>query len=92
MSIERTASEILRDFSRYIDRVVDRDERFVILRGGRPVAQLAPLPRGACLGDLPGLLDSLPRLSPEEAKAFSADLDRARDPLLEHEPRSPWES
>lgn len=92
MSIKATVTEVLRNFSDYINRVAYRGERFVLLRGGRPVAELTPLPSGTRLGDLPDLLESLPRLSPEEAEAFAGDLDRARDELLEHEPRSPWES
>lgn len=90
--IKATVTEVLRNFSEYINRVAYRGERFVLLRGGRPVAELTPLPSGTRLGDLPDLLESLPRLSPEEAEAFAGDLDRARDQLLEHEPRSPWES
>lgn len=92
MTIKATVTEVLRNFSDYINRVAYRGERFVLLRGGRPVAELTPLPSGTRLGDLPDLLESLPRLSPEEAEAFAGDLDRARDEILEYEPRSPWES
>lgn len=91
MSTEATVTEVLQNFSDYIDRVANRGERFVLLREGRPVAELAPLPSGTRLGNLPDLLESLPRLSPEEAEAFAGDLDRARHGLLEHGPRSPWD-
>jgi len=92
MSIKATVTEVLRNFSDYINRVAYRGERFVLVRGGRPVAELTPLPSGTRLGDLPDLLESLPRLSPDEAEAFAGDLERARDELLEHEPRDPWAS
>jgi Arc/MetJ-type ribon-helix-helix transcriptional regulator len=42
--------------------------------------------------ELAALLDSLPRLSPEEAKAFARDLARARSELAQVEARDPWES
>jgi len=92
MKITATVTEVLRNFSDYINRVVYRGERFVLLRGGRPVAELTPLPAGTRLGDLPDLLASLPRLSEEEAEAFGGDLERAREELRSHEPPSPWES
>lgn len=92
MKITATVTEVLRNFSDYINRVVYRGERFVLVRGGRPVAELTPVPAGTRLGDLPDLLASLPRLTEEEARAFEGDLERARAELSEREVRDPWGS
>jgi hypothetical protein len=58
--------------------VVYRGERFVLMRGNKPIAELGPLPAGKHLAELPGLLASLPRLSEVEAKEFADDLISAR--------------
>lgn len=92
MRISATVTDVLRNFSDYINRVAYRRERFVLLRGGKAVAELSPVPTGTRLGDLPGLLRSLPSLSAEEAESFGADLDEARDELSDHAPEDPWAS
>jgi prevent-host-death family protein len=92
MIIRVTVTEVFRNFSEYVNRVVYRGDRFTLTRGGKPVAELGPVPAGTRLGELPALLDALPRLSPEEAEAFAADLDRAREELEAEPPGSPWAS
>ncbi len=92
MRIKATVTDVLRNFSDYINRVAYRGERFVLIRGGRPVAELSPLPQGTRLGDLPDLLRSLPRLGPEEAARFAEDLDAARRERDAHPPEDRWES
>jgi antitoxin (DNA-binding transcriptional repressor) of toxin-antitoxin stability system len=87
-----SVTEVFRNFSDYLNRVAYRGERFLLIRGGKPVAELAPVPRGGRLGDLPVLLASLPRLAPTEAGAFEDDLDRAREELSRRPPRDPWDS
>lgn len=77
MRIKATVTELLRNFSDYINRVAYRGERFVVIRGGKPVAELSPVPSGTRLAELPALLDSLPRLSEEDAADFATDLDAA---------------
>ena len=69
-----------------------RGERFVLERGGRPVARLVPVPRGGRLGDLPGLLEAVPRLSIQEAEALGRDVHEAKDSLPELSDADPWES
>ena len=88
----RSVTEIARHFADYINRVVYRGERFVLVRGNRRVAELSPLPAGKRLGELPELLCSLPRLSEVEAAEFADDLDSARAALSEAEVRDPWGS
>lgn len=92
MRITATVTDVIRNFADYINRVAYRGERFVLIRGGRPVAELGPVPVGTRLGELPELLASLPRLKPSDAEAFSADLDAARAELLAGEVRDPWGS
>lgn len=92
MKLAVNITEVLRNFSDYINRVVYRGERFILVRGGKPVAELSPVPSGTRLGDLPALLASLPRLSAEEAGAFADDLTRARAVTDSQTSRDPWES
>lgn len=87
-----SVTEVLRNFADYINRVAYRGERFVLLRGGKPVAELLPVPAGARLGDLPGLLATLPRLSKREAEALAEDIALGRAELNAVPPRDPWES
>jgi antitoxin (DNA-binding transcriptional repressor) of toxin-antitoxin stability system len=87
-----TVTEVLRNFADYINRVVYRGERFVLVRGGRPVAELSPIPAGGRLGDLPALLASLPHLSPGDADDLAKELDEARRSLDAVPPEDPWAS
>ncbi len=92
MPVRLTVTELVRNFAEYINRVVYRRESFVLLRGNKPVAELKPLPSGLLLGELPGLLDSLPHLQPDEALALATDLEAAREELGRREVDDPWES
>ena len=87
-----TVTDVARNFAAYLNRVAFHRERFTLTRNGRAVAELAPVPMGKRLGELPELLASLPRLDPSDAEAFQADLDEARSSLAASEVRSPWES
>lgn len=92
MAANRSVTEIARNFAEYINRVAFWGESFVLTRGNKPVAELGPVPIGGRLGDLPSLLESLPRLSEEEAAAFDTDLESARKELSRLDSRDPWES
>src|SRR5438093_1438367 len=46
MSKTITATELARNLADYLNRVSYRGESFVVQRGGRPVAELRPPPRG----------------------------------------------
>ena len=87
-----SVTEVVRNFSDYINRVAYRQEAFVLCRGRRPIAELRPVPVGRRLGDLPSLLASLPHLTERETKAFAKDLNAARQTLSEEEMRDPWAS
>ena len=93
MRITATVTEVLRNFSDYLNRVAYRGERFVLTRGGKEVAELVPtVPAGSRLADLPETLQSLPRLGPDDADAFADDLDRIRNEMKLETPRDAWES
>ena len=92
--MKRTISvtEAARNFADFVSRVFYRGERFVLERGGRPVARLVPVPRGGRLGDLPALLEAVPRLSTEDAEALARDVRDARDSVPALPDGDPWES
>ncbi|MFW6084396.1 MAG: type II toxin-antitoxin system Phd/YefM family antitoxin [Gemmatimonadota bacterium] len=85
-------TEFVRNFADYINRVAYRGERYILVRGGREVASLHPVPEGRALAELPALLAALPRLSPEEAEELTRDLEQARVELADADSRDPWES
>ncbi|HEX8273485.1 MAG TPA: hypothetical protein VF615_12690 [Longimicrobiaceae bacterium] len=86
-----SVTDVARNFAEYINRVAFRGERFVLMRGKRPVAELRPVATGKRLRELPALLASLPRLSESEAVELAADLDAARRDLSQASLRDPWE-
>jgi antitoxin (DNA-binding transcriptional repressor) of toxin-antitoxin stability system len=92
MRFNPSVTEVARHFADYINRVAFRGERFTLMRGNKPVAELRPVPAGRRLGELPELLASLPRLAPEDAAALAEDLDAARQELAEQPLRDPWAS
>lgn len=85
-------SEAVRNFADYINRVAYRGESFTLIRGNKPVAELAPVLSGRRLGDLPYLLGSLPRLSDADAGSFASDMKEARAELPGDPLRDPWGS
>ena len=91
MIIRAPVTEVIRGFSDYINRVVYNGDRFLLIRGGKAVAELSPVPRHTRLAELPAILESLPRLGQGETESFEHDLERGRSetPAL---PLDPWES
>ena len=87
-----SVTDVARNFSDFINRVVHRGEGFVLTRGGKAVAELRPVPSGRKLSELPVIFASLPRLSDDEATAFAADVDAARGELSRTPDHDPWES
>jgi len=85
-------TEMVRGFSDYVNRVAYRGERFILLKGRKPVAELRPVPAGRLLGELETVLRSLPALSAAEAEDFAADIEEARTQLPRQELRDPWQS
>jgi len=87
-----SVTEMVRGFSDYVNRVAYRGERFILVKGRKPVAELRPLPAGRLLGELEGVLRSLPVLTPDEASDFAADIEEARRRLPQEGSRDPWQS
>ena len=87
-----SVTEMVRGFSDYVNRVAYRGERFILLKGRRPVAELRPIPAGRLLGELEAALRSLPALNAAEAESYAADIEEARARLPQEEPRDPWQS
>ena len=88
-----SVTEMVRGFSDYVNRVaVSPRERFILLKGRKPVAELRPVPTGRLLGELEDVLRSLPALTAAEAADFAADIEEARARLPREELRDPWQS
>lgn len=85
-------SEAVRNFADYINRVAYRGESFTLVRGNKPVAELAPVVTGRRLGDLPYLVASLPPLSEAESLDFAGDIAAAHSELSGAPTSDPWES
>ena len=73
-----TVAEMVRNFSEYVNRATYRDERFILTKGRKAVAELRPIPAGRTLDELGALLESLPVLTDAEAERFAADIEDAR--------------
>ncbi len=89
---ELSVTELVRGFSDYVNRVAYRGERFILLKGRKPVAELRPIPAGRLLGELEAVLRSLPALTAAEAEDFAADVDAARSGQRQEGLRDPWQS
>jgi antitoxin (DNA-binding transcriptional repressor) of toxin-antitoxin stability system len=87
-----SVTEVARNFAEYVNRVAYRGERFTLMRGGKPVAELAPVPIGVRIEDLPAIFASLPKLSDAEWASFAADIEDARPMASDDDFRDPWES
>jgi antitoxin (DNA-binding transcriptional repressor) of toxin-antitoxin stability system len=93
-----TVTEMSRKFADYINRVVYRGEKFILIRGNKPVAEIRPisdasdrLPNGLSGKEFLELFKSLPHLTPDEAEAFGRDIDEAREEANKIPIRDPWE-
>ncbi len=90
--IALSVTDMARNFSEYINRVAYKGERFVLLKSGREVAELKPVPKGRHLSELAALLKKTTRLTPEEADLFGKDLETARAEMNNAEVSDPWAS
>ena len=94
MATEISATQLQRRFSGVLGRVRFGGERFIVLKNGRPAAELRA-PEGAVpvrLKDLKALLGSLPPLGPAEAEAFARDIEAGRKAALKGGPEDRWGS
>ena len=85
-----TATEAVRKFSEILNSIKYTGNDYTIVRGGKPVASIRPAEthaRQLTLGDLVGLVKTLPSLG-DEADRFRKDIKDAR----KHQPRMPEKS
>ena len=87
-----SVTEVARNFAEYVNRVAYRGESFTLTRGGKPVAELKPVPSGVRVEDLPAIFASLPKLSAEELESFAADIEEGRPRASDDDFRDPWPS
>jgi antitoxin (DNA-binding transcriptional repressor) of toxin-antitoxin stability system len=74
-----SVTEAAQDFLRVLDRVERGGESAVLVREGRAVATLSPIPRAALnCAELADRWAKLDKLSPDEAAAFADDVEHAR--------------
>lgn len=92
MHSRQSVTEVARHFADYLNRVAFRGERFTLMRSGKPIAELGPVPAGMQLRRLSELLASLPRLGEEDVERFATDLEKSREALRDAAVRDPWES
>jgi len=72
-------AEAAKDFLRLLDWVETKHESAILVREGRPVATLSPLPSPALTcAELADRWPKLDKLPPDEAGAFADDLEHAR--------------
>jgi len=88
-----TVTEAVRNFSEILGRVRFKGERFILVKGGKPVAELGPTDTAAPvhLGELSAVLAGMPHLEPEDAERFALDLDSDRN-VVGPVPAVPWAS
>lgn len=88
---EISTTELARQLSDFVNRVTWRGEEFIIMRGGKPVATLSPVPSGTRVCDLPGILSTLPPLPPTDLEEFEKDVTNIR---RDHNQQvlDPWQS
>lgn len=92
MRFKSNVTDVARNFAEYVNRVAYKGERFILMRGKRPVAELRPVLTGRRVADLPEILASLPRLGADDAVAFADDLEKAAGELNQRPARDPWDS
>jgi antitoxin (DNA-binding transcriptional repressor) of toxin-antitoxin stability system len=69
-----TVTELMRNFGAFIGRVAYGGEAFLLKRGKEVVAELRPAAPARPVAELPGTLDGLPPLDPEDARAWAEDV------------------
>jgi antitoxin (DNA-binding transcriptional repressor) of toxin-antitoxin stability system len=85
-----TVTEILRNFSDYINRVSYRGESFILTRGRLKVAELKPTPKGCTSLELKEYLNQAPHLTATEQKSFGQDLINLKRSTKKEKLKDPW--
>jgi prevent-host-death family protein len=72
------ATDAVRTFSELLNSVKYKGDRFTIVRGGKPAANIVPIesvPAKRTLGELRMLIKNLPSLG-EDAERFARDIEK----------------
>ena len=69
-TLTATVTEVSRHFSEYINRVAYANDTYILLRGGKALAELKPCGTTKTMADLPTILTSLPKLAEEDLEHF----------------------
>ncbi len=91
-AVSTSVTEVSRHFSEYINRVAYKGDRFILVKSGKEVAELKPVPKGRRLSELASLLKTTVPLNAEEADAFGKDLESVRSEINKEGVRDPWAS
>src|SRR5262245_53478112 len=84
-----SATEAAKNFGRLVDRVREERVTYDIERGGKPVAQIAPVDRTSfTMGDFKALVRALPRGDDEYLNIVERASARRNRPRVR---RNPWE-
>ena len=87
-----TVTRAVKNFSDIINRITYRGERFILLKGKKPVAEMGPVVTGRKVTELPEIMKKLPSLSEKERESFSRDLKTIREEGSLETLRDPWAS
>jgi prevent-host-death family protein len=87
-----TVDEAAGNLASYVEDIARTGDSLVLTKEGKPVAELRPTRRTARLSELRAVLESGPRLTPEEAEDFARDVAAARALMNTPLPPDPWES
>ena len=87
--ITLTVTEAARNFSELVNRIRYQREEATLLKGGRPVARMSPVPAGAIGAELARLWPTLPKLGEKEAARWEADRESSKLNLAA--PKSKWD-
>lgn len=90
MRFESSVDEVAQHFADYIDRVARKGERFILMRGEEPVAELLPVGASRRMAELPGILASLPRLGADDAVVLADEIEQAATELSQRPANDPW--
>jgi antitoxin (DNA-binding transcriptional repressor) of toxin-antitoxin stability system len=83
-----SVTEAAKDFLGLLERVERKRESAILMREGKPVATLSPLPNAALTcAELADRWPTLQKLPPDEASAFADDIENATRPPL----KSAWD-
>ena len=86
-----TVTEMSRKFADYMNRVKYHGESFILTKGNEPFAEIRPLPKGITGAEFLRIMNSKPRLTPEEAEAFAKEVYEGIEAMNKMPVRDPWE-